>query len=342
MAGLPEDGKMASYEELPPKADAMIASLRAIGYDLPMAIADIIDNSIFARAKNVWIDFDWEDGNPWVRVKDDGLGMSESELREAMRLGSRGPNETRDPDDLGRFGLGLKTASFSQCRVFTVRTKTKDGTISTRCWDLNVIEETKKWHLSMFPPDGADALLDVLDDVDNGTVVLWQHLDRVIDSIEDPEEGRAIFFNKFNEVVRHLEMVFHRFLSGSPRLKITIGRTPLKPWDPFLLSNQFTQELSTERYEDGSVKIVPYVLPHISKRSAIENVAGAGPRGWNAQQGFYIYRNKRLIVSGGYLDFNIKPEEHYKLARILVDLKNNMDNEWRIDVRKAVVIPPID
>lgn len=331
---------MAEFEEVPPKADAMVASMRAIGYDLPMAIADIIDNSIYARAKNVWVDFDWADGDPWIRVKDDGKGMTDDELREAMRLGTKGPNEMRDPEDLGRFGLGLKTASFSQCRVLTVCTKVKGGLPSTRCWDLDVIDRTKKWQLRLLPPDRAEAMLGDIDQLESGTIVLWQNLDRVIDKPEEVEDAKTVFQNKFIDVRKYLEMVFHRYLSGPTKMSMSIGRAPLRPWDPYLLSNQFTQELSTEKYEDGSIRIIPYVLPHVSKRTAVETASGAGTKGWNAQQGFYVYRNRRMIVSGGYLDFNIKPEEHYKLARIVVDLKNNMDSEWRIDVRKAVAIPP--
>ena len=176
--------------------------------------------------------------------------------------------------------------------------------------------------------------------MENGTVVLWQQLDRVVDIHDDIQDAETVFNNKFIDVAKHIEMVFHRYMSGPAKLNISIGRTPLKPWDPYLTSNQFTQELSTEKYEDGSVKIIPYILPHISKRTATETRTGAGPAGWNAQQGFYIYRNRRMIVSGGYLDFNLKPEEHYKLGRIMVDLKNDMDTDWRLDVRKAVAIPP--
>ena len=331
---------MAEYEEVPPKADAMVASMRAIGYDLPMAIADVIDNSIYAKARNIQIDYEWGDEDPWIRIIDDGRGMTNDELREAMRLGSKGPNEIRDPEDLGRFGLGLKTASFSQCRVLTVKTKINDGTFSTRCWDLDIIEKTKKWQLRLMPPDNAESLLENLDSMKSGTVVLWQNLDRVIDSIDDLEGAERIFYNKFIDVRKYLEMVFHRYLGGPTRINISIGRTPLKPWDPYLMSNPFTQELSTEKYEDGTIRIIPYVLPHVSKRTAVENEKGAGIKGWNAQQGFYIYRNHRMIVSGGYLDFGLKPEEHYKLARIMVDIKNDMDSDWRIDVRKAVAIPP--
>jgi len=332
---------MGRYENLPPRADAMVASMRAMGYDLSMAIADLIDNSIFANANNIWIKYHWEFSNSWIYILDDGHGMSEDKLKEAMRLGSQSPSDERDPKDLGRFGLGLKTASFSQCRILTVCTKTQDGEKSLRCWNLDHVGKTKKWELDTKPPDNAEPILAKLDNMDQGTMVLWQGLDRVID-MENPDEkeGMDTFYGKFLSVKRYLEMVFHRYLSPPTNLKITLGEIELKPWDPYLKNNSFTQELSGERYEDGTVRIVPFVLPHVSKRNDIENSVGAGPKGWNAQQGFYLYRNKRMIVSGGYLDYDIKPEEHYKLARIMVDINNEMDHDWSIDVRKAAARPP--
>ena len=332
---------MGTHEKLPPRADAMIASMRAMGYDMPMAIADIIDNSIYAQAKNIWIDYKWNGPDSWIRITDDGTGMTETKLKEAMRLGSQSPIEKRDPRDLGRFGLGLKTASFSQCKVVTVQTKTEDGTISTRCWNLDHVEKTKEWEISKVAPLGSEELLGKIETIDKGTVILWQELDRVMDPLKANDDGAMDEFNqKFFAVKDYLEMIFHRYLTQPGALKINVGTAELKPWDPYLKSNQFTQELASEKYEDGTVKIVGYVLPHISKRTKQETRIGAGQKGWNAQQGFYLYRNRRMIVAGGYLDFPLKPEEHHKLGRILVDIPNQMDREWRIDVRKATAIPP--
>ncbi len=331
---------MTTYEEVPPRADAMIASMRAIGYDLSMAIADLIDNSISADAKNVWVEYHWEGPDSWIRILDDGHGMTEDSLKEAMRLGSQSPDEERRPEDLGRFGLGLKTASFSQCKVLTVRTKTPEGVLSTRFWDLDHVRRSKQWQLGTDAPVGTSDVLERIDDVPHGTLVVWQDLDRVVEEREEEDEARDIFYDKFLSVQTYLEMVFHRYLSPPTSLSITVGAVKLRPWDPYLRSNPFTQELASERYEDGTIRLVPYVLPHVSKRNAVENEAGAGPMGWNAQQGFYLYRNRRMIVPGGYLDFDLKPEEHYKLARIMVDIDNRMDHEWRIDVRKATAIPP--
>lgn len=332
---------MGRYEDMPPLASAMIASMRAIGYDLPMAIADLIDNSIFAGASNIWIKYHWEGPSSWIYVLDDGRGMSEGELKNAMKFGSKSPVEERDPKDLGRFGLGLKTASFSQCKVFTVYTKTADSRTSTRCWDLDHVEKSQKWELDTLPPEKSKCILTDLDRLSHGTMVLWQELDRVVEASYDEEsEGMQIFYNKFLVVKNYLEMVFHRYISPPHNLKIMLGAIELTSWDPFLQRNPFTQELAREKYEDGAVTIFPYVLPHVSKRTVMENSDGAGPKGWNSQQGFYLYRNKRMIVPGGYLGYDIVPEEHYKLARIMVDINNKMDYEWGIDVRKAVARPP--
>ena len=239
---------MNLYEEVPPRADAMIASMRAMGYDLPMAIADLIDNSISANARNIWIKYQWIGQDSWIYILDDGRGMTEETLKEAMRLGSQSPNEERNPEDLGRFGLGLKTASFSQCKILTVHTKTQEGEISTRCWNLDHVERSKKWELSTVVKDDTSELLSPINDLPHGTIILWQKLDRVIDvSNIDDDEARNVFYEKFLVGVKpYLEMIFHRYLSPPINLSINLGRDELKPWDPYLSSNTFTQKLATE------------------------------------------------------------------------------------------------
>lgn len=328
------------YEDCPPRPDAMAFSLRAFGYDLAMAIADLVDNSIFAGASNVWISYAWNDGAPWVRVLDDGSGMNHDDLITAMTLGSRNPLERREPKDLGRFGLGLKTASFSQCKKVTVYTKTEGKTAELRYWDLDYLNETRKWKIGCVADSNMLPLVVELDSLKCGTLVLWQKLDRMTVDLSDTDVEQS-FLNAFLEVKNYIEMVFHRYLNDSfKKLNIYVGKGVCMPWDPFLISNSFTQELSSERYENSKISVIPYVLPHVSKRDDNENTSGAGPKGWNAQQGFYVYRNRRMIVSGGYLNLGLLPEEHYKLARIKLDITNDMDHEWSIDVRKAVASPP--
>jgi len=306
-----------------------------------MAIADLIDNSIYAKAGKVVVDYDWNEGSPWFRVLDDGFGMSEEMLHEAMRLGSQSPLEMRDASDLGRFGLGLKTASFSQGKLLTVYTRTADGKAAIRSWDLDDVCRYERWNINTKAPEISQPFLGVLDEQVQGTVVLCQKLDRLArDSEEVDDDAPAAFLDAFRKVAAYLEMVFHRYLSDRKQLTIKIGRHICRPWDPFLTSNGFTQPLAVEYLDHHRIEVKPYVLPHVSKRTQIENERGGGLYGWNAHQGFYIYRNKRMIIPGGYLDLPFKAEDHYKLCRIRVDLPNDRDHEWNIDVRKAAASPP--
>jgi len=325
-----------------PKPEAMINSLRAFGYDLAMALADLIDNSIFAQAKDIVVDYDWNKGKPWVRLLDNGTGMPESELKEAMRLGSTSPLEERKSGDLGRFGLGLKTASFSQCRMLAVRSKIASSETAFRCWDLDHVRKAKEWELLTHIP-GLVALLSPLDKMNHGTIVLWQKLDRLSsDGESSSQTAEEHFLDRFRHVAKYLEMVFHRYLVGPDKVTISVGRHICEPWDPFLTKNKFTHKMLDvpEKLGAGDVQVTPYILPHVSKRSTAETQSGSGLYGWNAHQGFYIYRNRRMIIPGGYLDFDFTPEEHFKLCRIMVDLPNHLDHEWSIDVRKASASPP--
>lgn len=339
------------FEDCPPRADAMIQSMRAIGYNLGMAVADLIDNSLAAGAHNAWVIQEWAGADSYMAVLDDGRGMVEDQLVEAMRLGSLNPLEERSPDDLGRFGLGLKTASFSQCRRVTVRTKTKGGRTVTRCWDLDVVNSAREWRLLKKVLSKSEKRLTFLDRTECGTIVLWEELDRVVEASDsDDKRAHDDFLRKIDSVREYLEMVFHRYLDFRGRLSIYIcspdtiddASSKLRPWDPFVTNHLATQELSNEAVETfGSrIRVRPFVLPHVSKLSSLEHERAAGPKGWNAQQGFYIFRKERLIVAGSWLDLGLKQEEHYKLARISVEIPNSMDAEWKIDVKKAEAHPP--
>ena len=321
----------------------LFESLRAFGYDLSTAIADLIDNSITAAARNIWIDLLWNGHDSTITIRDDGAGMSEDRLVDAMRPGSTGPMSERSPLDLGRFGLGMKTASISQCRRVTVVSKPLDETPCARCWDLDYLASTGtgQWRLLK----GADLLRN--DDVEwltqqgSGTVVLWEKLDRLVGSADSVAERH--FRQRAEELKIHLAMVFHRFLTGRGAVGIHLNGRPVEPWDPFMEGAGATQPFPEETLrglDDLPIQVKPFVLPHYSKLTVEKHGAGAGPRGWNAHQGFYIYRNRRLLVAGDWLGLGVQKEEHYKLARIRVDLPNSADLAWQIDVRKARARPP--
>ncbi len=329
------------YDDAVPNPGAMIESLRAFGYSTQAAIADLIDNSVTAQARNVWVTFHWRGVDSYVRVRDDGRGMSEDELRAAMRLGSSSPLDRRDDRDLGRFGLGLKTASFSQCRRLTVASRRAGDQVSIRRWDLDYVGQTAAWRLLKGSEQGSEERLDDLASAKSGTVVLWEILDRLVgDAAIDDEKAHRRFLEAVALVRDHLAMTFHRFLEKD--LSISFGDNTIEPRNPFLPDGQATQVLQDDKLYLGKKAIIvrPYVLPHHSKIERDVHERAAGRQGWNALQGFYVYRNERLLVPGTWLGLGFQQEEHYRLARIQLDFDNSMDTDWRIDVRKSLAIPP--
>ena len=150
------------------------------------------------------------------------------------------------------------------------------------------------------------------------------------------------FLELIGNVEKHLGMVFHRFIDDPRGITLRMNGHKISSWDPFLSNEAATQQLQEERLHlhGDVVKVRPYILPHHTRLSSSAHERGSGPNGWNAQQGFYIYRNQRLLLAGDWLGLGFQKEEHYKLARIAVDLPNSMDHEWDIDVRKSRARPP--
>lgn len=334
------------WEFAEPSAAAMVESLRAIGYSLPAAVADLVDNSISANSKNIWIDCFWNGGRSHIMLTDDGTGMTETELLKAMTLGSINPLENRKGSDLGRFGLGLKTASFSQCRRLTVRSKSFNSEICTREWDLDQIAKVRSWRLFKTTDDEADLILQSrFSSLVHGTIVLLRSLDKVVHSNVDVGnlKDESHFLAQISDIEQHLSMTFHRFLERRGQVKIFLNERQIEPWDPFLIQHDFTQEQPEERINSshGSVVVRGFVLPHQSKLSEEEKEKAEGPRGWIQQQGLYVYRNRRLLVAGGWPGLRLRSDAQFQLARISVDISNATDLEWELDIRKARAIPPI-
>ncbi len=321
-----------------PEASSMIETFRAIGYNTETAVADIVDNSISAGAKNIRITFEWKGEKTWIAIKDDGVGMNHDELVNALRPGSRNPLDERHSKDLGRFGLGLKTASFSQARKLTVISKKENFSTVSWTWDLDYVNQTGSWNLIDWRPSGFN--MDVLDKDTSGTIVIWNNLDRIVrNSKEEDTVSEGKFYQIMESVKKHLSMVFHRFIK-SRKIKIFLQEREIPAWDPFLTDESATQWFPDQPLHNDEVLIRGFVLPHKSKITEEDYKTAGGTKGWNEHQGFYIYRNERLLLAGDWLGF-FKKEEHYKLARIQIDLPNTLDEEWQIDIKKSVARPPL-
>jgi hypothetical protein len=325
----------ARKHEAAPPAGPMMESLRDLGYATETAVADIIDNAIFAKAKNIHIDFIWRVKNSRIVLRDSGTGMSEVDLIEAMRPGNQSPSKDREASDLGRFGLGLKTASLSQCRTFTVLSRKKGQALSYWRWDLDYVTDPEQGGWTIIEAAEKEDV-EVAEGMTSGTMVSWDYLDRVIDTDGTPSEKD--FYATAARTKRHIEMVFHRYLETG-KLQIIFNDKPVVPWDPFLRGESATQPFPEEYLGNGDVRVKAYILPHRSRISPEVWTENEDRGGWNALQGFYIYRNERLLLAADWLGIG-KKMPHYKLARIMIDLPNHLDEQWQIDIKKSRARPP--
>ena len=322
-----------------PEAPVFLESVRSIGYSFESAMADIIDNSISKKATDIDVYFD-SISPMYVAIVDNGLGIPEDELEDAMRYGSKSSLASRERDDLGRFGLGLKMASLSQCRKLTVVSKQEDNIVGAE-WDLDNVQD---WLLKFYNEDECKGLpgYDILCSHESGTLVLWRNFDH----IETTANPVRLFDKKIEIARKHLSLVFHRYLSSESvgrRLVIRFNNDPLKPIDPFLTSNAATQRLEETHIRMGGsvITVKPYILPYASKLSAKEKRQLEETADLKLNQGFYIYRNRRLIVWGSWMRL-LKQEELKRLARIRIDIPNDLDSQWEIDIKKSVASLPED
>jgi hypothetical protein len=318
--------------------------MRGLGYSPETALADLLDNSIAAGASQIEIDIDWNGGEPRVEILDDGAGLTFEALKAAMRFGGGGPQADRASDDLGRFGLGLKTASLSQCRRLTVAAR-RDGVTSCIAWDVDEVDRARKWEAQLPPAPSASAFSSRLASLDHGALVVWERMDAIGGFFG---LDKAAFFARIVDIRAHFGMVFHRFLSGDARrIGIAVNGRTVKGWDPFQRQHPATIALAPERrrLDGGSILISRYVLPHRDRFANDATYAEAGGiGGWSERQGFYVYRGQRLVVAGGWLGLGRTRawtrEEASRLARIGIDLPTSMDAAWRIDIRKSLARPP--
>ena len=323
---------MFEYLSNPPPAKSLIFGIRSIGYSFSTAVADIIDNSISAFATKIDIYSESDGENSYFCFLDDGYGMNASELKNALKMGSDRNNKEDSPIELGRFGLGLKSASFSQCKKLTVVSK-KYGKLNAIVFDLSLIEEKNEWLLMKLDNESIKELplIEKLDDYKTGTLVIWQEFDKLESLSKNFDES---FRSVVAESKKHVEFVFHRFTN---KIKFRYNEKPINKIDPFLIGSigrQQTGRISEIKVDGDKIVITPYTLPFASTLSTEEKTLLGNPKSIYDDQGFYIYRNKRLISWGSWLRMGIKSELN-KLARIKVDIPSSLDNIWMLDVKKS-------
>lgn len=322
---------MSTIMELSPPATALINGIRAIGYSFSTAVADIIDNSISAAASNIDIYSDPLDSDPYFSILDNGIGMNRNELINAMTFGSNRSGRIDSPDDLGRFGLGLKSASLSQCRRFIVITKQNEQ-INAMSYDLDVIERNNKWELIELSYDEFknEQCFNELIKYKTGTLVIWKEFDKLEINAKNFEDS---FRNIVAEAKKHVELVFHRFYN---KVNIYFSGKRIEKRDPFLIASQKKQtgRESVITIKGIKIRVIPHTLPNANTLTNEEKALLGNPKSIHDEQGFYIYRNERLIIWGSWLHMGYKSELN-KLARVQVDIPSALDSMWMLDVKKS-------
>lgn len=323
----------------PPKAKFLMGSMRHMGYSFADAIADVMDNSVSANATTIRLLFPTNAENIYVGILDNGHGMSKQELFRAMCYGSQANEKERSEDDLGRFGLGMKSASLSQCRKMTVISK-KEGEISAYRWDYDEItSQGQRGDWAVLELNDEDIhqqyCYNEIDELEHGTLVLWEEFDGLYKS----SGGRiyeALTRNR-NYLLDHLPLIYHRFISEDG-LKIFVNYEQLKALDPFLASRSdcswgtIRQPLTDSNGKEHFVEITPYKLPFVTEMSDAEQYLIGGADKMSKMQGYFIYRGRRLIRYGTW--FGTPRHEVSKYARVKVDIPNCMDDIWKVDVMK--------
>lgn len=338
---------MDKLRENKPTADVLMNSMRAMGYSFESAVADVLDNSISAHANEITINFPIDPSECYIVICDNGDGMTSGELFDAMKYGSENKRAGRSHDDLGRFGLGLKAASLSQCRKLTVASKKNNTTISAFIWDLDVIEQKRDWYVIECSEEQIRDIrsIDFLDKCSSGTVVVWENFDLIEKSAGDVY---AELNKKMSDVSDYLSLIFHRYLNRSDKsaVSIRVNNFSLQGADPFLenhnktdIRRKITIPIADSSGKEHLVMVQPFILPFQKDLSAEDKKRSGGIENYRSKQGFYIYRNERLIMWGTW--FNRHRDELTKYARIKVDIPNALDDIWGIDIKKQSATIPV-
>jgi len=335
---------MSKIVQTPPIASNFIYTLRKLGYSFSSALADIIDNSI-GHGESTKILVNYYPSESWLSIQDNGNGMDASELLNAMALGSSNPEDIRSVNDLGRFGCGLKTASFSQCTKLTVLSR-KNGNVSSASWDLQRIIQSGTWDLEVLDQKEIKALIKKYDFLfdESGTIILWEDIDSLRGVGKEIEADQAL---KISDGKSHLSLVFHRYIEDKS-IDIEFNHDALKPLNPFLEGKAKTHQTPVQHFPlppstDGStvesIAVTGYTLPPLNSISLEDQEVAELGDGLAQSQGFYIYRNKRLISYGGWFGLK-KYQALTDLARVKIDVPNSLDEEWATDVKKTKMMPP--
>jgi len=340
---------MLDVKEIQPDPERVIISLRDTGYKFETAVEDIIDNSIAAGADIIKIDKTLEmDGSKAIYIADNGCGMNDELIEEAMKYGSC--DDPRRVINLGKFGLGLKTASTAFCKRLSVVSRcNSDDNFIKATWDLDHVAEVNKWEVFFDEPESEEIerIFDIAPD-GIGTLVIWEKIDRLLKEYAEPGGtwAQRAFNEEMDKLSEHAGMVYHKFIDNVnediPNIEIFIDGEKVDPWNPFF-PDISDQALDTElefEFSDGSIEQIPlraYILPR--RQDIDDDDLRRKTKITTDNQGIYVYRENRLIHGPDWLGY-WKQEPHVSLLRVEFLFGEELDDQFQIDIKKSQIIPP--
>ncbi len=349
---------MKKFEIASPNPEYLIKSIAEQGYSLETAVADLIDNSISAEAEHIEVLTDLRNEPFKLFITDNGNGMSPQELLANMQFPSKSPENKRITKDLGRFGLGLKTASFSQTRKFTVISRSKNQKYFTALtWDVDYLKECGEWRLIVNDKDEISTLLNqyrnlskshlgAKPDYEPNTLIVWDGLYKFENFLSGENKKNALYSEISSNTSEYLSIVFHRFLEReiSP-ISIRINNHNVIPFNPFPSLDSKVRTLGPKfgKLNSDNLKLEGFVLPNISISESKQGINIWSPlnKSLMDMEGIYVYRSDRLILFGGWNGL-IKKTPKLQLARLMVDVGNNMDHLLHLNVAKSKIDIPYD
>jgi hypothetical protein len=342
------------YIDAEPNPEYLIKSIAEQGYSLETALADLIDNSITAKAQSIEILTELIEDKLTLFISDNGVGMTKKELSDNMQFPSKSMEAKREKSDLGRFGLGMKTASFSQTRKFTVLSKKEGGEYEGRTWDVNYLKSSGKWRVLINKKTEIDNLIREYKKIslnrlgqfinyEPNTLIIWSGLYKF--NISSDSESTIDLLNKqLTEItLEYLGIVFHKFLEKSLKpIKIKINNSLVSPFNPFPNSKSSELRSLGERQNilrENILKMEGFILPVSSTNPDSEKDWRTKNMGLLDLEGIYIYRGDRIISFGGWAGL-IKKEPKLKLARLRIEINNANDDLFQLKVDKSGIIVP--
>ena len=347
-----------NFELANPNPEFLIKSIAEQGYSLETALADLMDNSITANATRIEVLTKIDEEPFTLFLSDNGDGMSLESLKRNMQFPSKSPEATREINDLGRFGLGLKTASFSQTRCFTVISRKKGSEIfSGLTWDVNHLKNSGKWEIIINSENEIKEILETYNKISDAhlnnskdfmpnTIIVWKGLYKFENFLDIKNKQQALKQEITDTTSEYLSIVFHKFMERQTnKVDIRINNTIVKPFNPFPIDNSSLRALEPLQKEFGQdiVKIQGFVLPNTSIKETKENTNPWTPinKSLMDMEGLYIYRADRLILFGGWNGL-IKKMPRLQLGRLKIDIGNKVDHLFHLNVAKSQINIPHD